>query len=76
MPSIIRSSTELREIRQALGLTQKQAAARVGVNQRTWNAWETGRSRIPPERRDAKKLLPLLGATEHEVISWLRSEEE
>lgn len=76
MPRYIRSAAQLREIRKALGLTQKQAAARVGVHQRTWNGWETGRSRIPPQTRDAKRLLPLLGATEREVASWLRMEEE
>ena len=40
-PATIRSS------RIALGLTQKQAGALVGVTDRAWRYWESGRRTMP-----------------------------
>lgn len=37
---------DIKAIRDNLGLTQAKAAARVGVSQRLWSAWEDG-SRVP-----------------------------
>jgi DNA-binding transcriptional regulator YiaG len=39
----------IRKLRKRLGLTQTQAAARVGVTQRAWLSWETGA--ITPSRQ-------------------------
>ena len=33
---------QIKTLRLAAGLTQKQAAAKVGVYQQTWSRWETG----------------------------------
>jgi len=42
----------LRELREAHGLTQEQAAARVGVNLRQWQRWEAGDSMPYPRNLD------------------------
>ncbi len=36
----------LRQARLAKGLTQRQVAAHIGINQNTYSYWETGRSRV------------------------------
>ena len=36
----------LKEVRKAAGLTQKEVAAYVGVNQNTYSYWENGKTRI------------------------------
>jgi transcriptional regulator with XRE-family HTH domain len=41
------SAAELRAAIAALGLTQQQAASRLGVNERTFRRWVAGGSRIP-----------------------------
>ena len=51
----------LREARQATGLTQKQGAAHIGINQNTYSYWETGRSRVDTEA--LPKLAELFGVT-------------
>lgn len=38
---------ELREARQAAGLTMKQAAELSCTPYRTWQDWETGKRRVP-----------------------------
>jgi len=49
MPTVTRkrgpkiSPAEIKRIRTRLGLTQAQAAERVGVTVRTWNSWECAR---------------------------------
>lgn len=40
--------SKLREEREALGLSQKEARAIIGAPARTWEDWEAGRRR-PPE---------------------------
>ena len=40
--------SKLREEREALGLSQKEARATIGAPARTWEDWEAGRRR-PPE---------------------------
>jgi len=51
----------LREARQAKGLTQKQVAAHIGINQNTYSYWETGRSRVDTEA--LPRLAALFGVT-------------
>lgn len=41
-PTVMR----LKEVRKAAGLTQKEVAAYVGVNQNTYSYWENGKTRI------------------------------
>ena len=38
---------ELREWREALGLSQGRAAERVGANPRSWQKWELGERAVP-----------------------------
>ena len=37
---LLMTPAEVKSLRQAAGLTQKQAAALVGVSMRTWQSWE------------------------------------
>ena len=49
----------IREIREQLGLTQAQAAERIGVARRTWMYWESpGRHQAPSPA--AAKLIQML----------------
>jgi len=41
------SPLELRQAREAAGLTQGRAAGLVGSSLRAWSAWETGDRRMP-----------------------------
>ena len=50
---------ELRALRRRLGLTQKQAAEKIGVARRTWMYWETPSRDRRPSRAHAK-LIALL----------------
>lgn len=43
----IPTASEIKAIRKRLGLSQSEAARRVGVSWRTWARWEAG-SKIPP----------------------------
>jgi len=38
---------ELERLRTRLGLTQAQAAYRIGVHERTWRKWAAGERKIP-----------------------------
>lgn len=51
----------LRELREELGLTQKQAAEAAGVTERTWSSWEN-RQRTPSRmtQRILKQIFPQL----------------
>jgi len=54
------TSDEIRTGRIARGLTQNQAAERVGVSRGTWLAWETGRHKPAPRaEHDVRDLLEL-----------------
>jgi len=48
---------ELEKLRARLGLTQAQAAYRLGVHERTWRKWARGERKIPPP---VAKLLRLM----------------
>ena len=49
--------TDLKATRERLGLTQSQAAARVGVTENTWARWERGEMQVHPARlRDLERL--------------------
>ena len=37
--------SQLRELRETLGLTQREAAEKIGVSRRTWEGWEIGARR-------------------------------
>jgi DNA-binding XRE family transcriptional regulator len=41
--------TKIREARTRLGLTQDEAAKKVGRTMRTWRYWEAGTITMPPE---------------------------
>ena len=41
------TAAELRDARQALGLTQAKMAARLGVSHRMYKYWEAGRWPVP-----------------------------
>lgn len=45
-------SARLADLREQAGLTQEQAAARVGVNLRQWQRWEAGDSMPYPRNLD------------------------
>ncbi len=51
----------LKEARKSAGLTQKEVAAVVGVNQNTYSYWENGKTRIDSE--SLAKLSKLFGVT-------------
>jgi transcriptional regulator with XRE-family HTH domain len=40
------SGAELRGLREARGLTQAEAAGRVGVARNTWSRWENGKRAV------------------------------
>ena len=43
----ITEDTRIRAARLSLGLTQSQAGALVGVTDRAWRYWETGKRKMP-----------------------------
>src|SRR5262245_58497150 len=45
LPPACPAPAKLRAWREANGLTQREAAAEVGVSQPTWSEWEAGRSK-------------------------------
>lgn len=51
----------LKEVRKSAGLTQREVAAVVGVNQNTYSYWENGKTRIDSE--SLAKLSKLFGVT-------------
>lgn len=51
----------LKEARKSAGLTQKEVAAVVGVNQNTYSYWENGKTKIDSE--SLAKLSELFGVT-------------
>lgn len=51
----------LKEARKSAGLTQKEVATVVGVNQNTYSYWENGKTKIDSESLD--KLSELFGVT-------------
>lgn len=51
----------LKEVRKSAGLTQKEVAAVVGVNQNTYSYWENGKTKIDSE--SLAKLSELFGVT-------------
>lgn len=51
----------LKEVRKSAGLTQKEVASHVGVNQNTYSYWENGKTRIDSE--SLTKLAQLFGVT-------------
>jgi transcriptional regulator with XRE-family HTH domain len=55
----IPSPAQLRRIRDRLGLSQAQMAAKVGVARRTWMYWENPRRNRHPSKSHAK-LIALL----------------
>jgi DNA-binding transcriptional regulator YiaG len=51
------SPDEIRATRERLGLTQTEAAQRLGVSENTWARWERGELGIHPAReRDLERL--------------------
>jgi DNA-binding transcriptional regulator YiaG len=57
----IPSPAQIRRIRTRLGLTQAEAAEKVGVARRTWMYWETPARERQPSKA-AAKLIALLAA--------------
>lgn len=51
----------LKEARKSAGLTQKEVATVVGVNQNTYSYWENGKTKIDSE--SLAKLSELFGVT-------------
>lgn len=52
---------KFKEARKSAGLTQKEVAAVVGVNQNTYSYWENGKTKIDSE--SLAKLSELFGVT-------------
>jgi transcriptional regulator with XRE-family HTH domain len=44
-------AARLRARREELGITQRQAAGEIGVSTRLYEAWESGRIRVPQRRK-------------------------
>jgi transcriptional regulator with XRE-family HTH domain len=64
---------KLREWREAAGLSQAQAAKRLGIAQGTWSTWERG-----DKRPELEFIFELEKATKRAVrlADWIRSDEE
>lgn len=60
----------IRELRQEIGLTQEQFAAKLGVTFPTVNRWENGRSRPSPLAME--KVISLLNQMSHSPKEPLR----
>lgn len=58
--------TNLRDLRKANGLTQKELGARIGVTSQAVNKWENG-SRLP-RMHDVLKICEVLGCTPDDLI--------
>lgn len=58
--------TNLRDLRKANGLTQKELGARIGVTSQAVNKWENG-SRLP-RMYDVLKICEVLGCTPDDLI--------
>lgn len=58
--------TNLRDLRKANGLTQKELGVRIGVTSQAVNKWENG-SRLP-RMRDVLKICEVLGCTPDDLI--------
>ncbi len=71
-----RGAERLRAWREASGLSQGQAAKRVGASQGAWSAWEAGRKR--PSIEQIVKLAAITASSEHAVTlhDFVESAEE
>lgn len=57
----------IRNLRLAAGLTQKQLAKKMNVDQSAVSLWESGKSN--PQKKIHKKLAKVLGCTVDELLS-------
>lgn len=58
------TSSQLKQARQQLGLTQAAMAEKMGIIQRKWERWEGGHSPISPEGARLVELLVQLNSGE------------
>ena len=61
-----RTKNNIKELRKRAGLTQKQLAERIQVNQTAVSQWETGR--CYPSAKILQKLAEILGSTADELL--------
>jgi len=61
-------TTNLKAIRDASGLKQKEAAERMGVNPSTYNSWETGARRFNIE--DMLRICAFFGCTPNDLFGF------
>jgi transcriptional regulator with XRE-family HTH domain len=59
---------ELKEIRERLNLTQKEAAEEAGVAYRTWQLWESD-TEVMPRAKQRRALVAWLQSKETEVAA-------